>query len=106
MEGLTLEAVLQGIKNISALFFRRGNVATNPADDVSAFLGAKTARHLQLGLDHSNIPLGQIIVKWQRQIIEERERFRLVFEQPVVQVLHLVLLSSPAFLCGWYRHLR
>ena len=52
MEGLTLEAVTQGIKNIAALFFRRGYEATNPAEDVSAFFGTKAARYLQLGLDH------------------------------------------------------
>ncbi len=49
-----MEAVTQGIKHITTLFFRRGDVATNPAENVSALLGAKAARYLQLGL---NAPL-------------------------------------------------
>ena len=79
-----------------ALFFRRRDVASDATENVGPFAGSEAAGDFLFDLDHPDVSFGEVVVEWQRQVVDEGENFGLVFIEPRVKVLDLVSFLLPA----------
>lgn len=77
------ECVGNSVNDADALLANGRDVGTDVTESISAVLGTKSAGNLLFEFDHAYIPLGQIVVEGDAEVIHEGKDFRLVLVQTV-----------------------
>src|SRR5207342_1637198 len=96
---MTEQSRFKGSQDGQALLAQGGDIATNATKRLGADQAAETAGDLLLNFDHANIALGQTIIKWDGEIVQEGQHSLLLVAESVEQIAGGTLLA-PSFALG------
>lgn len=89
------------MKWVMALLAHGGQVATDGGGVLGAIPTAKAARDLLLHLEHTQVALGQVVVKGHVEIIEERQNLGALLVKPLGQIAGFRLFGEAVCVAAW-----